>query len=165
VDESRIYATGFSNGGGFVGTLACSPEHGGHFAAFAAFAAALYTDVSGDEHCEPARTPLPLLELHGLEDPVVPYEGGDGNGGPLPSLPEWLSRWASRNLCNSSEATDLEVGGQHTKWSCKGIDGLQQHYNTTHLGHFWPAADSGLDISSIMIKFLSKQSKPSEEKS
>lgn len=35
VDNSRIYASGKSVGGGFVDVLACSPSHGGDFAAFA----------------------------------------------------------------------------------------------------------------------------------
>ncbi|KAI9151442.1 Feruloyl esterase B [Paramyrothecium foliicola] len=161
VDESRIYATGFSNGGGFVNTLACSAEHGREFAAFASHAAALYTDVAGDENCQPSRSPIPILEFHGLEDVVIPYGGGEGKGGPLPALPEWLSRWARRNACSGSGSSGLPVGGQHTKWNCGGIDGALQHYNTTKLFHGWPAAGAELDISPIIMEFLSAQVKPS----
>ena len=63
IDDSRIYASGKSVGGGFVDVLACSPSHGGDFAAFAMDAAALYTEADGKSNCQPARSPLPILEL------------------------------------------------------------------------------------------------------
>lgn len=90
VDSNRIYATGLSNGGGFVGTLACDSEAGGQFAAFAPVAGSFYTDTnetSGD--CNPARSPLPILEIHGGVDDTVFYSGGDGEGGLLPSISDW----------------------------------------------------------------------------
>lgn len=87
VDDSRIYATGMSNGAGFVGTLACSAV-GGQFAAFAPVAGSFYTDVNGTG-CSPARKPLPMLEIHGQADTTVPYNGGQGEGGLLPAIPTW----------------------------------------------------------------------------
>ncbi|GAW18343.1 hypothetical protein ANO14919_078180 [Xylariales sp. No.14919] len=77
VDDSRIYATGLttptqhSNGGGFVNAIACSPV-GGEFAAFAPASGAYYTDSAGvTGGCAPARSPLPLLEVHGGSDKSV----------------------------------------------------------------------------------------------
>ncbi|OKL60192.1 hypothetical protein UA08_04925 [Talaromyces atroroseus] len=87
IDDNRIYAAGMSNGGGFVGTLACS-EVGAQFAGFASVASSFYTDVESVD-CSPARLPLPMLEIHGGSDKVVPYAGGMGHGGPLPPIPEW----------------------------------------------------------------------------
>ena len=79
VDSARIYATGLSNGGGFVGTLACNDSVGGEFAAFAPAAGAFYTDNSGpDDGCAPARSPMPMLEFHGGADADVFYNGGPG---------------------------------------------------------------------------------------
>ncbi|GAO18233.1 hypothetical protein UVI_02022980 [Ustilaginoidea virens] len=90
VKESRVYATGHSNGGGFVGTLACSPDHGGQFAAFAPISGAFYTDVKGNQDCHPARSPLPMFEVHGTGDKTIPYAPTkDGSGGPLPSVADW----------------------------------------------------------------------------
>ncbi|KAK3181681.1 hypothetical protein K4F52_007059 [Lecanicillium sp. MT-2017a] len=100
VDESRVHATGHSNGAGFVGTLACSPGHGGQFAAFAPISGAFYTDVYGNDRCHPARSPLPMFEVHGTADNVIPYGGGDGRGGKLPAIPDWLNQWSGRNQCN-----------------------------------------------------------------
>jgi len=90
VDDSRVYATGMSNGGGFVGTLACDTVVGGQFAAFAAGSGSFYTDVNGpDNGCKPARSPLPILEIHGGADKSVNYTGGQGEGGVEPSIPDW----------------------------------------------------------------------------
>lgn len=107
VDDKRIYATGsvdsfnlhvflgadevasMSNGGGFVGTIACSPL-GGEFAAFAPVSGSFYTDTNGpDNGCAPARKPLPMLEFHGGSDKSVAYTGGQGEGGIEPSIPDW----------------------------------------------------------------------------
>ena len=56
-----------------MGTIACS-EVGGQFAALAPVA---------------ARSPLPILEIHGGSDQTVFYAGGEGEGGPLPAIPTW----------------------------------------------------------------------------
>lgn len=78
-----------SNGGGFVGTIACSAV-GGEFAAFAAGSGSFYTDSQGlYDGCTPARSPLPILEIHGGADKSVYYEGGVGEGGFEPPIPDW----------------------------------------------------------------------------
>lgn len=89
IDSNRIYAGGMSNGGGFVGTLACS-EVGSQFSAFASVAGSFYTDVNGTG-CLASRSPLPFLEIHGGSDKGVPYAGGMGYGGPLPPIPVWYA--------------------------------------------------------------------------
>lgn len=83
VDDTRIYAAGKSNGGGFTGTLACSPEHGKNFAAIAACSGAFYTDVveDPDDNCDPSRSPFPILEFHGSIDGTV-----SPSHNPLPHL-------------------------------------------------------------------------------
>ena len=84
IDSARIYATGISNGGGFVGTLACNGTVGGEFAALAPIAGAFYTDNRGpDDGCEPARSPMPIMEFHGGADADVFYNGGPGVSGGL----------------------------------------------------------------------------------
>jgi len=79
-----------SNGGGFVGTLACNRIGSTLFAAYAMHSGAFYTDVLGpDNGCDPARIPIPILEIHGGADKTVYYEGGQGDGGPEPPITEW----------------------------------------------------------------------------
>lgn len=90
VDSARIYATGLSIGGGFVNTIACNDTVGGEFAAFAPASGSFYTD--NDENsasCTPARVPVPILEFHGGSDTDVKYDGGVGEGGVEPSIPDW----------------------------------------------------------------------------
>lgn len=158
VDESRVYAAGHSNGGGFVGTLACSPDHGGQFAAFAAVSGAFYTDVTGNDGCHPARSPLPIFEFHGGADPTIPYGGGIGRGGPLPSIPDWLARWAVRDQCTTKTVQDSPNGVHDTKWVCAGKAGVLEHIKADGHDHTWPGAGSEIDISPRVIQFLmSKQ--------
>jgi hypothetical protein len=51
-------------------------------------AGSFYTDANGTD-CNPARSPLPILEIHGGVDDTVYYDGGNGEGGLLPSIPDW----------------------------------------------------------------------------
>ncbi len=90
IDSARIYATGLSNGGGFVGTLACNDTVGGEFAAFAPASGSFYTDATGpDDGCTPARDVTPIMEFHGGADESVFYKGGQGEGGYEPPISDW----------------------------------------------------------------------------
>lgn len=95
VDSARVYATGLSNGGGFVAAvLACNDTVGGEFAAFAPVAGAYYADARGPRHgnrshCVPARPLTPILEFHGGADGSVLYDGGQGEGGYEPPIADW----------------------------------------------------------------------------
>lgn len=160
VDESRVYASGHSNGGGFVGTLACSPGHGGQFAAFAPVSGAFYTDVNGNDSCHPPRSPMPMFEFHGGSDPIISYDGGNGRGGPLPSIPDWFSRWAGRNGCTSSNVQDLSGGVHDTKWTCGGKEGNLEHIKSDGHDHSWPGPGSEIDISPRVIQFLKAHQLP-----
>ncbi|KAJ7150085.1 carbohydrate esterase family 1 protein [Mycena crocata] len=173
VDNSRIYATGISNGGGFVNTIACSAV-GGEFAAFAAGSGSFYTDNTGvDVGCAPARSPLPMLEIHGGADPDVPYAGGQGQGGVEPAITNWLSWWAQRNKCAGNTTESLfDDDVQHSVWTCDGIEGALQHWKVDDMKHCWAsttinfsqiAAGQGptpIDASTIVMAFFDKFTKP-----
>lgn len=88
-DVHHADACSMSNGGGFIGTLACDPLGSMLFKAVAAHSGAFYTDFNGpDNGCAPAKI-VPLLEIHGASDSTVKYEGGQGDGGPQPAIPDW----------------------------------------------------------------------------
>lgn len=90
VNSARIYATGLSAGGGFVDTIACNATVGGEFAAFAPASGSFYTDNDANyKDCKPARAITPILEFHGGADTSVKYDGGQGEGGIEPSIPNW----------------------------------------------------------------------------
>ena len=156
-----------SDGGGFVNTLACSPDHGAAFAAFAPVSGAFYTDTNLSD-CQPSRSPLPILEFHGANDTTVFYTGGHGNGGPLPSIPSWLEWWALRNGCKDPAAektTTDEDGYQYITYSCDGSEDVVRHYKILELGHRWPNTSttvSPINASPIIMKFFNATQKPQD---
>nr|POE86653.1 putative feruloyl esterase c [Quercus suber]POE87644.1 putative feruloyl esterase c [Quercus suber] len=150
IDSSRIYASGKSNGGGFVDTLACS-ENGDPFAAFAMAAAALYTDNSRNS-CNTTRA---ILEAHGLDDATIPYEGGTGLGGDLPDVRDWVIWWSERNGCSSSTHAHIDKisDANIDSYTCDGNANVTQHYPVDGMGHCWPSAD-GDNADSLANSFI-----------
>ncbi len=105
IDPKRVFATGFSRGGGMVNRLGC--ELSDRIAAIA--------PVSGDYaysgDCSPTR-PVAVVAFHGTLDPTFPYNGFGLPGEILESyvrlgtpIPTWAATWAERNGCNSKSVT------------------------------------------------------------
>lgn len=106
IDTDRIYATGKSQGGGFVGVLACDEEMSTRIAAFSPVSGAFYVSDYGDvcdpetvpiEPCSPGRSDIPILDFHGLDDETINYYGGKRKGGCLPTIPHWVQTWAEQD--------------------------------------------------------------------
>ena len=120
VNPGRIYATGHSNGGGMVHRLACD----------LADRIAAIGPVSGaypSGQCSPSR-PVPVFAIHGIADPIVPYEG----------IPDWASTWAARNGCDPEPAEVIHnvlIGEQQWKNCRDGADVIL--YTIQDLGHDW----------------------------
>jgi polyhydroxybutyrate depolymerase len=107
VDKSRIYISGFSNGGAMAHNLAC--ELSNSIAAVGIIAAPV-TEPSGG--CHPSR-PVPVIAFHGTDDLIVNYNGANlnyslGNARKnslsnsflyLPAS-KWIERWSQRNRCD-----------------------------------------------------------------
>lgn len=100
LDRSRIYATGFSNGGYMTERLICQASD--VFAAYGIVGASAFPGVL--EVCEGA-TPRPIIMIHGTDDVSIPFNGvpGGQNGAilPLTSTLETVTVWASQNNCGS----------------------------------------------------------------
>ncbi|MGW2661588.1 alpha/beta hydrolase family esterase [Nocardia tengchongensis] len=147
VDPARVYATGMSNGGMFTEQLGCRLS--GKLAAIAPVAAPLpQADESG---CTPAH-PLPVLEIHGTTDPIVPFGGGvvrvtSGRHGagasPVLSVAATQQAWRERDACDAVTTTALpqrtDDGTSVTVASsdCAGGSSVQL-YTVTDGGHTWP---------------------------
>ena len=117
IDPARIYVTGMSNGAQMAYRLAC--ELSDLIAAVVPVAS-----VGTYEDCRPSR-PMPILHIHGKEDPCARYEGGICGGCiakflrlmGLParrkgrwacaSVPDFIRGWAQRNGCSLN--TEVEV--------------------------------------------------------
>jgi polyhydroxybutyrate depolymerase len=101
-DPRRVYATGISNGAIMSYRLAC--ELSGKIAAIA--------PVDGNiprlfiAECSPTRH-VPVLAINNVDDPVVPFEGGEIYGhsgremlGTVLSVEQSVGYWVARNGCS-----------------------------------------------------------------
>ncbi|KAG9854360.1 carbohydrate esterase family 1 protein, partial [Aureobasidium melanogenum] len=172
IDTSRMLAAGFSNGGGFVGTLACDPTLSKRFSTFAANSGAEYTNTTGtcnppsvltntitQSICSPGRSNLPMLEFHGDADGTIPYPGGPRRGYCLPAVPHWVTDWALRDGLSSSNVTTSLAGGNVTKYefgASSGMQGLVTHYKVAGWGHAWVSINAGapIDATPILMDFF-----------
>jgi polyhydroxybutyrate depolymerase len=132
VDPARVFAGGFSNGGGMANRLACNAAD--TFAAVAAVSGSFVEYLD----CDPPR-PVPVIAFHGTRDVVVPYEGFFV----FPAVLDWAQAWADRNGCavepvRSAVADDVEL----REWlGCR--DGAAVAlYTVEEGGHGWPGTRS-----------------------
>ncbi|KAG5931723.1 hypothetical protein E4U53_001641 [Claviceps sorghi] len=158
VDESRVYASGHSNGAGFCSVLACSRQAGPRFAAFAPISGAFYTAYHSDDQCHAASLPRPMFEVHGTGDTQIPYEGRAAGGhGPLVSVPAWVAGWARRNGCDAPVASDPGRGVHDYRYRCRGVPDALEHIKVDGMSHAWPLPGSPLgDVSTRTLAFLRK---------
>jgi polyhydroxybutyrate depolymerase len=131
INPHRIYAAGFSNGGGMTNVLAC--KLAGRISAFASVSGA-YPVVPGG--CHPVR-PVPFIELHGTGDSTVPYNGSFFKG--YAPVPLWLRQWAERDGCSSDPTIffhQANITGE--KWTGCREHVTIIHYRIAGMGHVWP---------------------------
>jgi polyhydroxybutyrate depolymerase len=133
VDGGRVYATGASNGGGFTARLGC--EMSDRLAAIAPVAGG-YASLGP---CHPAR-PLPVLEIHGTRDEVVPY-GGTGQAGDG-SVARFLGEWKDLDSCRGPARRTVVRGVTRLLWdSCQGGSAVE-HLRLAGTNHGWPGGDT-----------------------
>lgn len=172
IDTSRMLATGFSNGGGFVGTLACDPTLSQRFSTFSVNSGAEYTNTTGTCNptsvltntivqpiCSPGRSNLPMIEFHGDTDGTIPYPGGARRGYCLPTVPHWVTDWATRDGLSTSNVTTSLASGKVTKYefgASQGVQGLVTHYKVAGWGHSWASINAGapIDATPLIMDFF-----------
>ncbi len=114
IDPKRIYATGFSMGGGMTHYLGCHAAD-----LFAAIAPAAFDLLEENiDDCKPSR-PVPVVAFRGTSDPIVPYDGGYSavvSGMPITFLgaEETQKSWAGLNACTGTAAS---IGNDCTQYS------------------------------------------------
>lgn len=128
LDSKRIYATGFSNGGGLVYRLGC--EMSDVFAGIAPVAAAPLVWP-----CQP-KQPISLIHVQGLADDFIPFEGG----GPfdIPPIKILMATWAKFDGCSDSPTEDhpVKIVTHIAYSSCKAGTGVEL-YAIEFGGHAW----------------------------
>ena len=133
IDPKRIYATGISNGGGMTNRVGCDMSD---------LIAAIAPDAGAYnfwQNCNPSR-PVPVLAFHGLDDNIVPYEGGSPKM-MVPPIEEWAASWATRNECSISPSvtTPAETVTMHTWSNCQNNADVILYTLANH-GHSWPGS-------------------------
>jgi polyhydroxybutyrate depolymerase len=130
VDRGRVFVTGVSNGGGMTARLAC--ELSERLAGVASVAGG-YRSLPA---CKPQR-PLPVLEIHGTGDQVVPYGGQppDHRG----SVARWLAQWRRIDGCHGA-ATRLRpaTGVTEIAWRRCSAGTRVEHVRLDGAAHGWP---------------------------
>jgi polyhydroxybutyrate depolymerase len=114
VDKKRVYATGYSMGGGMTIDLACNAAD--VFAAAAPAAFDLMDPAQNNWPCSPSR-PITVIDFRSSGDPIVPYNGGPTN--PPNGLPivvtflgavKTFQKFAQLDQCTGSPVDDSAVG-------------------------------------------------------
>lgn len=93
INQDRIYSSGMSNGGFMSYHLACNLSR--KIAAIASVTGSMSKETLAS--CAPNH-PTSILQIHGLQDLVVPYDGFDDLG--MESIEDVLIYWANLNGCN-----------------------------------------------------------------
>jgi polyhydroxybutyrate depolymerase len=111
--------------------------------------------------------PVPVMEIHGTADGLVPYDGTTD----LSSIDEVLQYWIGHNNCNSAPTTtalpDLNPSdGSTVEYVLyeQGDSGVSvEHYRVIGGGHTWPGSEYGsgnvnwdIDASEKIWEFFSK---------
>jgi polyhydroxybutyrate depolymerase len=119
IDTKRVYAVGFSMGGGMSHYVACHAAD-----VFAAVAPAAFDLLKENEDaCTPPR-PITVVSFRSTGDPVVDYDGGASMavaGMPVTFLGAkgTFAKWASIDQCTGSPSAE-DSNGCSTYSSCAG---------------------------------------------
>jgi len=157
VDSKRIYASGMSNGGGFVNLLACSSDMASKFAAFAPVSAALYSGTHPFNACNPGRT-IPLINFHGTADKTIPYDGRNvtsDTADDTAPIPEWRDAWVVRNGCDASVPSNVSHPYEdvtETTWQCGDNATTVKAFEIENGIHRWPStSETTFDATPMQI--------------
>lgn len=154
IDESRVYAVGFSAGAIMAYRLACALAD--RLAGVGAIAGSMTLD-----DCRPSR-PLSVIAIHGSADEVVPYEGGriqGGATGPAPPAMAVAERWAELDGCAGAPKAEVRGAVASTTWTdCRGGTGVRL-VTVEGGGHNWylpvyGPPNGALDATATVTEFF-----------
>jgi len=140
IDPNRIYSTGMSMGGFFSFNLACKLSD--RIAAIGSVTGSMYQRAINS--CTPSR-PMPILQIHGTEDDIVPYSG----------IADVLDYWTNYNNTDTNpikyNIPDINPNDGNTVERFDYLNGDKDveviHYKITGGGHKWPGYQGNMDIN------------------
>lgn len=155
VDTDRIYATGKSQGGGFVGMLACDSVLSTRFAAFAPVSGAYYNkDITSEADCDPLAMPIvcspgragvPVMAFHGGADTTISYTGGFRKDACLPDIQYWVGEWVRRDGLDATPTNTSIAGSDGGIVSSYGGGLVTFVFDGWNIPHDWPATFENAD--------------------
>lgn len=151
VDAERVFMVGISNGGMMAYRFAC--ERGDLIAGIASVAGTRLDD------CVPER-PMPILQVHGTDDRVVPYDGGHSaaglvvSGTSFPPVESSMARLAAQLHCEADPETTSSVSRVVVReWTGCGGAGRVELDTVRGLAHQWPRG-APLDATERILEFF-----------
>lgn len=174
LDLARVYATGFSIGGGGTSVLGCVLDD--RLAAVAPVGGV----IELGETCNTQR-PVPVLAIHGIYDVDVPFEGGgpadwflnlvmkDGSHvrdsawgqwlmDALGSVPDTLSATAVRYGCEPEPVVEALGHADHYVWACPDDAAIELVAHDG--GHTWLSNTDGRKTEQLIWDFFEQHPLP-----
>jgi len=112
-----------------------------------------------------------VIHVHGLADPFIPFEGGNGyeetSSINFPAVNDELERWGQWNDCAATPQVSVQGAITHTTYSnCKSGAAVEL-YTIDGLEHPWPqtsgSADMNFATTQTIWDFFAAHSKPSDD--
>jgi polyhydroxybutyrate depolymerase len=147
IDEERIYACGYSNGGMMSYALACYQSE-----RIAAIGSVSGSMIDQSSTCVPSH-PMPLIKLHGTSDDVLPYNGGSD----YTSAQSTVDYWVNFNSANTTAAVQTDGNIEHYVYANGDSSVSVEHYKYIEGGHVWfNTAYQGANASQLVWDFFSE---------
>ena len=148
IDNKRIYAAGYSNGGFMSYYLACNSKK---FAAIGSVAGTMLDDSY--QNCN-AQFPTAMINIHGTDDFDVPYVGNSY----YPSIPDVVDWWKNFNNATNEDLLTNQDGTieQYIYYDAAG-DRFVEHIKVIGGGHYWDDKLNyeGKNTSGLIWEFVS----------
>ncbi len=148
INEKRIYATGYSNGGYFSYRLAC--ELSPRIAAVASVAGSMTGVWINNDQCQPQH-PTAVLQITGKNDELIPISGGI-LGKPIVEVMEY---WAAYNNADSLP-NEIDLGEESTRYTWDNGDNgvIAEFIAVGDKAHSWNGGN--VNTSEEVWNFFSK---------
>ena len=149
IDRDRIYSCGYSNGAMFSYTLAC--QSGDLIAAVGSVSGAML-----DIDCAPTH-PIPVINLHGTSDFLLPYEGNSN----FSSVESVINFWTNFNNTIETPVVNTLVDNgitiEHFLYDQGDNNVSVEHYKINEGGHVWFDINyEGRNTNELIWEFVSK---------
>lgn len=149
VDMERIYAVGYSNGGMMAYGLA---NYKSELIAAVASVSGAMLDCTG-----PVSHPMPVVDLHGTADAVLPYDGGGGWNAVQSTLDHWIN---INNTTTTPTVSSDSSGGmniEHYVYDQGDNMVAVEHYKYIGGDHVWFGSTfQGKSTAELVWGFLSR---------